>query len=350
MSTYSTAYDGFPTVYKQYTDTIGVDNSNSNTYLTVHSSEGAMTKRHSGGFGSESMLISSDLADYIPYKAGGRYNISNPLVSELGMIGVGTESSTGRALAIKVAPYGSGAWSSGGNVYYVNISLLMGNTVNNTTTTVCEFANDGSNTHRAVLWNQTVKKYLFSGKIDRTYFGYQNNGGPAISSICGFTFESYNKDGSLSVARNKDIPSGSGFHNDDNNNNTISLAIARMVPSDKTNANVIKDKEWSDSGLIIFSTLTNRVHGNLTDGSSTLPAIRLTQAISQNAMASNVGMTAVAVMATASGATYHLGCKNGIYKIYNGPEPYVTPSGTRVAIGKKEFISISYGSYYARMK
>lgn len=355
MGVYSTNLTGFPTSHAFYEDIVCTStNWDKLTKYMVSTNNGVFLSRKQGAYGGNAFLVTdnykpspnpveNDFGDYTAHNVNIR---DKTLVGELGMFGVGAYgANVGYGLAFEISWSNSGEWSSGGPITYTNVSILKCATNQQKGTSILNFHSDIGISDE-VIWNQ--HNGIATADVARTHFGYITDTG-MVSTICGLVIPSYNKDGSLKGVNYSDRESGSGFLSNRNHNDTVSLVIARLIPTDRSNAQSITGTSWCEEGLVIFSPITNNVMANLVDGSATKSAIKLTQAISPNAMTANVGMTAVEVMATSSGATYHLGCKHGIYKIYNGRNPYITKPGNLVSFGKKIFRSIAYGCYYARL-
>ena len=66
-------------------------------------------------------------------------------------------------------------------------------------------------------------------------------------------------------------------------------------------------------------------------------------------MVSNDGICAVSCMCIADGNAAWLSHKNGIYKLYQGPNPLNGMPGEKITIKGHEFVCLAYGPFYARM-
>lgn len=192
-------------------------------------------------------------------------------------------------------------------------------------------------------------------KAERTEFGWRSELSSHHTGVSGFTI--YSQAGLNGGIR---LPSSYGpfetysLYQKANNNATKSLIFCRIIPTDGY-LNGLFTNGWPntsqcENAFVVFDGLCDFVLGNSSDSSSIgEPITKLVPSFDADQIKSNTGMLAVAMMAKGASKAYYLGYKNGVYKLYNGSQPYIMPPGSVVNIGKIKFQSIAYSSYFVRM-
>lgn len=125
--------------------------------------------------------------------------------------------------------------------------------------------------------------------------------------------------------------------------------IARSVPI-SGDGFIAEEGGGSTNGSVVFKSVSGSVLGRIkgTNISATSATI-ISQSIPNSAMVSNDGVCAVSCMCMANGNAAWLSHKNGIYKLYQGPNPLNGMPGEKITIKGHEFVCLAYGPFYARM-
>lgn len=125
--------------------------------------------------------------------------------------------------------------------------------------------------------------------------------------------------------------------------------IARSVPI-SGDGFIAEEEGGSTNGSVVFRSVSGSVLGCIkgTNISATSATI-ISQSIPNSAMVSNDGICAVSCMCMADGNAAWLSHKNGIHKLYQGPNPLNGMPGEKITIKGHEFVCLAYGPFYARM-
>lgn len=125
--------------------------------------------------------------------------------------------------------------------------------------------------------------------------------------------------------------------------------ISRSVPI-SGDGFIAEEGGGSTNGSVVFKSVSGSVLGRIkgTNISATSAKI-ISQSIPNSAMVSNDGVCAVSCMCMANGNAAWLSHKNGIYKLYQGPNPLNGMPGEKITIKGHEFVCLAYGPFYARM-
>ena len=140
-----------------------------------------------------------------------------------------------------------------------------------------------------------------------------------------------------------------GLNADGSIRDTRSIILARCTTSEKPTL------QWSranvprcENSSLVFSGDGSKLCAFL--GNNGMPlSSKVSTSIPEDAIAGNNGLLAVSCMATLDGNAAWLGCKNGIYKLYQGPTPLVGMPGETITIKGHEFVCLAYGPFYARL-
>lgn len=142
---------------------------------------------------------------------------------------------------------------------------------------------------------------------------------------------------SLLATLNNKFHSGDGF------------IIARSVPI-SGDGFISEEEGGSSNGSAIFNSVTGNVIGSISGTNITNTSAKIiSQSIPDSAMVGNDGVCAVSCMCMADGEAHWLSHKNGIYKIYQGPNPLYGMPGDKMTIKGHEFVCPAYGPFYTRM-
>ena len=265
----------------------------------------------------------------------------------VGAINMGVKSC---GYAIELSPTNTGNWSSGGKILYVGVGLLRDNTRPRSTYRVV-YLRDDSLHNNGIVWNLDSTGSYYTNSVNKVEVCY-NTGFTSTNEIVyatGFTFYS-------AANLNNDIrlPKPSTLKSTDDSNSTKNIIICRLIPFEEDypfltyTTNPTTYVCYAPS--IVFNGLTGQVYYVLYDSKSPVTLVSgISQAIPDAALRSNDGIIAVAMLAKTPKGAYWLGYKNGIYKLYQGPNPLNGMPGEKITIKGHEFVCLAYGPFYARM-
>lgn len=264
----------------------------------------------------------------------------------LGAINMGVKS---LGYAIELFPTNTAEWSSGGKMLLVAIGLMRDRTRPRNDYRVVYLRDD--NYHdTGLFWNLDASGY-YTNSVNKVEVCY-NTGSTNTNEIVyatGFTFYSAEN-------KNNDIrlPKLSTLTSTDDDNSTKNIIICRLVPFAKDYPFLTYDhnppRYLCYEPSVVFNGLTGQIYYVLYDSESPVTLVSgISQAIPDAALCSNDGIIAVAMLAKTSKGAYWLGYKNGIYKLYQGPNPLNGMPGEKITIKGHEFVCLAYGPFYARM-
>lgn len=128
-----------------------------------------------------------------------------------------------------------------------------------------------------------------------------------------------------------------------------SIILARCTTSEKptlkwSSANVPR----CENSSLVFSEDGSKLYGLLGDNGTPISS-KVSTSMPEDAIAGNNGLLAVSCMATLDGNAAWLSHKNGICKLYQGPNPLNGMPGEKITIKGHEFVCLAYGPFYARL-
>lgn len=175
-----------------------------------------------------------------------------------------------------------------------------------------------------------------SARIDKVevveQINYTETGiGPRTGEIVyasGWTVRSFKEDGSL--------------------NANHSLIFTRCTISDKPTLFYSGGVPRCENSSLVFSSDGSKLYSLQGNNGTPLSKV-VSTAFSDDIAAANDGMLAVSCMGSLDGSAAKLGYKNGIYKLYQGPNPLNGMPGEKITIKGHEFVCLAYGPFYARM-
>ena len=267
----------------------------------------------------------------------------------LGKINMDTGSTVNSIYIIGLSGYTVATWSTN-NRKFANMRITIARTQITGELIIPHLSNSSTRCRCGIYVTppDDISNYVL-GNAEKTEFAWSKSY-PNSVGITGFTF--YSADGPSGGIR---MPTSTGpfstfaSYAEPNNNATKSLIISRIVPTDHEGLLLTSSGVLSNN-FVVFDGLCDFVLGSSGDTSAVGESIiSLVPSFDSEQVKSNTGMLAVAMMAKGSTKTYYLGNKNIVYKLYNGPTPYIMPPGAIVNIGKKQFMSIAYSSYFVRM-
>ena len=292
-----------------------------------------------------------------PYSGGHSFNgcaFKNKHISDNGVFTMASNPIDGDTYRDYVLPRSSSRTANANPKGYMIGGLNMSTGTALSTCYTFGVTNDGRHTGIACLpiWSLTTDTNLSSNvtyanrKWNGASYSYSANEGDNVNfmvdkvEVCYKTSNSeivYITGISILHTLNNVFKGGAGF------------IIARSVPI-SGDGFIAEEEGGSTNGSIVFGSVSGSVVCCIRGTNiSTTSATIISQSIPNSAMVSNDGVCAVSCMCMADGNAAWLSHKNGIYKLYQGPNPLNGMPGEKITIKGHEFVCLAYGPFYARM-